>query len=249
MVENDNQIVVLSDDFWKTECGADPAIVGRVIPIDGVGHTVVGVVAADPGPASRGVAIFKPVHWNPPPRRGPFFIRAIARLRPGVTQATAHDELRAIYTRMFSNGTAQNADAGFGLQDLKSRAVGDVTSTLVFVLAAVGCVLLIACANAVNLLLARAMNRERELTIRAAIGASRRRILQYLAAETAVLTIGAAAIGLAVASGSLQLIHAYGATYIPRIDEIPLGTPAIAWLCLLSSVSAIVLPAASWWYQ
>ena len=234
--EPGRRIVVLSDDFWKTECGADPSILGRVISIDGVGHTVVGVAAADPGPVARGVAIFRPVHWNPPPRRGPFFIRAIARLRPGVTQAAALEEVRAINQRTF-----HDRDSSYGLRDLKSRAVGDVTSMLVFVLAAVGCVLLIACANAVNLLLARAMRRGPELTIRTALGASRRRLLQYLAAETALLTAGAAAIGLAIAAGALQLIHAYGASYIPRIDEIRLGGPAIVWLALLSLVSAIVI--------
>jgi putative ABC transport system permease protein len=240
--EPGRRIAVLTQEFWKTECGADPAIVGRVIPIDGVGHTVVGVLAADPGPVARGVAIFRPVHWNPPPRRGPFFIRAIARLRPGVTRATAHAELRAIYQRTFSGAqSSQDADPGFALQDLKSRAVGNITSTLVFVLAAVGCVLLIACANAVNLLLARALHRERELTIRAALGASRRRILQYLAGETALLTAGAAAVGLAVAAIALQLIHVYGGNNIPRIDEIRLGGPAMTWLFLLSVGSAIVM--------
>jgi predicted permease len=236
-------IAVLSHDFWKTECGADPSIVGRVIPIDGVGHTVVGILAADPGPVVRGIAIFRPVHWNPPPRRGPFFIRAIARLRPGVTQAMALEELRAIYRRTFpgEQSSSRDADAAFALQDLKSRVVGDVTSTLLFVLAAVGCVLLIACANAINLLLARAIHRQRELTIRAAVGASRRRILQYLAAETALLTTGAGAIGLLVAVSALRLIHIYGGNYIPRIDEIRLDGPAVAWLVLLSVGSAIVM--------
>ena len=240
--EPGRRVVVLSQDFWRTECGADPSIVGRVIPIDGVGHTVVGVLAADRGPVGRGVAIFRAVHWDPPRRRGPFFIRAIARLRPGVSQTTALEELRAIYRRTFASEPSGSQDtASFGLRDLKSRAVGDVTSTLVFALAAVGCVLLIACANAVNLLLARVMRRGREWMIRAALGASRRRILQYLAAETALLTTAAAAIGLAIAAGAVQLIQVYGGNYIPRIDEIRLGGPAMAWLALLSLASAIVI--------
>jgi putative ABC transport system permease protein len=234
--EPGRRIVVLSQEFWKTECGADPSIVGRVIPIDGVGHTVVGVLAADPGPVARDVAIFRPMHWGPPPRRGPFFLRAIAQLRPGVTQTAAVEELRAIYRRTF-----KDADASFGLRDLKSRVVGDVATTLAVVLAAVTCVLLIACANAVNLLLARAMRRGRELTIRTALGASRWRLLQYLATETALLTTGAAVLGLAIAAGALHLIRVYGADYIPRAAEIQLGGPALVWLALLSLGSAIVI--------
>jgi predicted permease len=234
-------LVVLSHDLWMSEFSADPSIIGRVIAVDGVGHTVVGVVA-DVGPLGHGIAVYRPVHWQPPPRRGPFFLRAIGRLRAGVTPAAAVEELRAINRRTFPmSQSSQESEWTFGLRDLKSRAVGEVTSTLVFVLAAVACVLLIACVNAVNLLLARAMRQGRELTIRAALGATRRRLQQYLAAETTLLTAASAAVGLAIAAGAIQLIGAYGTSYLPRIDEIRLGAPALAWLGLLSIASALVI--------
>jgi predicted permease len=234
-------VVVLGRDFWMAEFGGDASVIGRVIPVDGVAHTVVGVVSDD-GPLGHDISVYRSVSWDPPRRRGPFFIRAIARLRPGVTQAVALAELRAINQRAFPAAqAARTSEWTFGLRDLKSRAIGDVASTLVFVLAAVACVLLIACVNAVNLLLARAIRRGRELNIRAALGASRRRLLQYLAVETALLTAVSAAVGLAIAAGAIQAIGIYGADYIPRIDEIRLGGPALMWLGLLSLASGLVI--------
>ena len=234
-------LVVLGRDFWTSEFGGDPSVIGRVIPVDGVAHTVVGVVS-DAGPLGHGISVYRSVSWEPPRRRGPFFIRAIARLRPGVAQAAALEELRAINRRAFPAARpSQASEWTFGLRDLKSRAIGDVASTLMFVLAAVACVLLIACVNAVNLLLARAMRRGRELTIRAALGASRRRLLQYLAVETALLTALSASVGLAIAAGALRIIGAYGADYIPRIDEIRLDGAALIWLGLLSLASGLVI--------
>src|SRR5439155_24029150 len=129
----------------------------------------------------------------------------------------------------------------WGLQDLADRVVGDVGSTLLFVLVAVGCVLLIACANAVNLLIARAVSRSRELAIRAAVGASRGRLLQHLFAETGVLTVAAALVGLAVAAGAIALVTTYGAPYVPRIDEVRLSGPALAWLAALAAGSALLI--------
>ena len=135
----------------------------------------------------------------------------------------------------------QDEKATWGLQDLKSRVVGDVGSTLVMVLAAVGCVLLIACANAINLLVARALDRSRELAIRSALGASRGRLLQYLTVESALLTAGAAVVGAGVAALAIQLVTAYGAGYIPRINEVRLSAPLAGWLAALAVGSGVLI--------
>ena len=119
--------------------------------------------------------------------------------------------------------------------------VGDVGSTLVIVLAAVGCVLLIACANAINLLIARALNRSRELAIRSALGASRGRLLQYLVVESAVLTAGAAALGAGVAALAIKLVATYGEGYIPRVAEVELSVPVLGWLAGLAVASGLLV--------
>lgn len=127
------------------------------------------------------------------------------------------------------------------MQDLKARIVGDVGSMLLVVLGAVACVLLIACANAVNLLVARALNRNRELAIRGALGASRGRLVQHLLAETATLAAAAALVGFAVAAGSIALITKYGGDYIPRIAEVRLGGPELEWLGILTVMSVLLI--------
>jgi predicted permease len=167
----------------------------------------------------------------------------LGRLRPDVSQAAALDALRATNARLFPiwKSSYQDEKATWGLQDLKARVVGDVGSTLVVVLAAVGCVLLIACANAINLLIARALNRSRELAIRSALGASRGRLLQYLMVESAVLTTGAAAVGVGVAALAIQLVTAYGVGYIPRVDEVRLSAPLVGWLAALAVGSGVLI--------
>ena len=211
--------------------------------IDGGSYTVVGVLENTDGPLEQGQSLFTAAHWEPPRRKGPFLTMVLARLGPGVSEAAALQALQATNTRLFPiwRSSYQDEKASWGLQDLKSRVVGNIGSTLFIVLAAVACVLLIASANAVNLLLARAMARSRELAIRGALGASRGRLVQGLLAETGVLTIGASLIGLAVAAGAIKLITTYGATYVPRLAEVHLAGPALAWLALLSLASGILI--------
>ena len=167
----------------------------------------------------------------------------MGRLRPDVSTTAAPDTLRATNARLFPiwRSSFQNEKATWGLQDLKARVVGDVGSTLVFVLAAVACVLLIACANAVNLLIARSLHRSRELAIRGALGASTGRLLQHVMVEASLLTAGAALVGLGVAAVALRLIAVYGGDYVPRIDEVRLLDDRLAWLAGLALASGIVI--------
>jgi putative ABC transport system permease protein len=235
--------VVLGHAFWTERFAADPAAVGRAIVLDGVPHTIVGILPPHAGPLERGVALFTAAHWPTPQRKGPFFVSALGRLKPGVSAEAAGEELRTINRRLFPiwQSSYQDSRATWGLLNLKARIVGTIGPTLYFVLAAVACVLLIACANAVNLLVARTMHRGRELAVRSALGASRRRLLQHVLSESGVLAIGAAIVGLSVAAGAIQLLSVAGVDYIPRVTELRLSGPVLGWLMVLTAASAALL--------
>ena len=233
------QLAVLTHAYWTRRFGGDPAVVGQAMTIEGTSYTIAGVLQERVGPLESSVSIFTVANWPTPRRKGPFFIMALGRLRPGTSQEAATSALRATTVRLFPiwRSSYQDEKATWGIQDLKTRVIGEIGSTLFLVLAAVGCVLLIACANAVNLLVARALTRNRELAIRGALGATRGRLALQLLAETMVLTLGAAVVGFGVAAGAIQLVAAYGVTYIPRTSEIALSGFSLMWLVGLSIAS------------
>jgi len=234
---------VLTYGYWTQRFGGDPAVLGRSITIDGSPYTIVGVLQRAVGPFEHGTAVFTPAHWPTPTRKGPFMTMVLGRVRPDISHAAALETLHATNARLFPiwRSSYQDEKATWGVQDLKDRVVGNIGSTLLVLLGAVACVLLIACANAVNLLIARALNRTRELAIRGALGASRGRLLQHLLAETAVLGLAAALVGAAIARGSIALVTRYGDDYIPRIDEVRLGSAELAWLGLLTLASGLLI--------
>jgi putative ABC transport system permease protein len=235
-------LIVVSHRFWMQYLDGDEAAVGQTVRLNGTEYTVVGVLPRDVGPFEQSRDFYIARQWGPPPRKGPFFIVALARLAPGVEAAAAAEELRAINRRLFPvwQDSYQDQRASWGLMTLKEMAVGDVGTALILVLGAVGFVLLIACTNAANLLVARTTHRSRELAVRAALGASRGRLLQHLLSESALLAFGGALLGLVLTVGGIKLLTTVGANFIPRTQEIALDGAALWFLIAVTLASGLL---------
>jgi putative ABC transport system permease protein len=234
--------VVISHGLWERRLGSRHDVVGRPIRLDGVDYTVAGVLSPQIGPFERRQDFFVAAQWSTPRRKGPFFITTLGRLRKGVGQSAAASELQAINRRLFPlwKSSYQDDRATWGLMDLKAFVAGDIHTMAGVALAAVALVWLIATANAANLLVARVTGRRRELAVRAALGASRGRVVRYLLAESTLLATGAAAAGLSLAWGGVRLLRTAGAPYFPRTQEIGLTGPVL-WLLAAVTIASGVL--------
>jgi predicted permease len=234
---------IASHEFWQQRLGGRTDVVGKPVRLDGADYTLVGVIPPAAGPLDRRFDLFLIQQFAPPTRKGPFLYSVIARLPRGADRALATGELRAINRALFPiwKASYQDDKSTWSMEDLKTNLVGDVGTLAGLALAAVGLVWLIACANASNLLIARVTSRRQELAVRAALGASRGRVLRHLLAESFLLATGAVALGAGVAWAGMQLLQAQGASYFPRTQEIRVDGPAIWLMAGLAFSSALML--------
>ena len=243
-------VAVLSDGFWHSHFAGDEHVLGRSIVLDGKPATIVGVLPAN---FRFPLQFPEPDVWLPRVAEAPFlrpeqvrtgagYLIVIGRLRGGETLSRAQaefDTINARYRKQFG-GFADADKYGISAVLLETGIVGGMRTGLMVLLAAVGFVLLIACVNVANLLLARATARDRELAIRKALGASGPRLIRQLLSESILLSFGGGALGVCLAAGAIPLLRALSPGSIPRLGETRLDGAVLAFSLLLCVVTGII---------
>jgi putative ABC transport system permease protein len=235
-------VALASHAFWQQRLGGRADAVGKAVRLDGSDVTIVGVLPVTTGPLERRQDLFLIQQFTPPRRKGPFFFSVIARLPENADRGIVAGELRSMNRALFPiwKASYQDEKSTWSMEDLKTNLVGDVRAIAGVSLAAVALVWLIACANASNLLIARVAGRRQELAVRAALGASKGRVMRYLLVESALLAGGAAIVAVAITYGAMQLLQTMGATYFPRTSEIQFNA-TLGWVMFGLAVSSALL--------
>jgi putative ABC transport system permease protein len=242
------RVVVLSQQLYQRRFNSDPNILSQVITLDGKGYKVVGVMPASfqfpvqNEPVELWASISGDASGSDPAtaQRGAHFLRVIARLKPGVTEQQAQAELTTIASRLEQQYPNTNTRRGLYVESALKALVGDVRSSLYILLAAVACVLLIACANVANLLLARATSRHKEIAIRAALGARRIRVIRQLLTESIMLSMLGGSIGLLLAVWWADLLVALGKDDLPRAVQVSLDWRVLGFTFGVAVITGIL---------
>ena len=238
-----DHVVVLSHAFWQRVFGGERNIVGRSLQLNGEPYTVIGVAPPYFGEASK-VDTWVPMGFKPDETaadaRGGHYLNVIGRLRPNVTITQARAELELLAAQLGRQYPDSNKGWGVTTSPILDYSVRDVRTILYTLLGAVACVLLIACANIANLLLARATARHRELSIRTALGASRVRLVRQLLTESVLLGLAGGAAGVLLARWGLDLLLALAPSTLPRTSDIHLDTTVLVFSLALSVLTGVI---------
>jgi predicted permease len=252
--EPGRQTVVLSHQFWQQRMGGDMDVIGQSLKLNGNNFEIVGVMAEDFSinkevmPAVNGIdridlLLPLPMSASARTNRGNEDFNIFAKLKSGVSISEAQAEMDALAGRMKREyPEAYPPDGGLTItvHSLLEQVVGEIRFALYVLLGAVAFLLLIACANVANLLLARASARQREIAIRAALGASRFRIVRQMLAESALLALTGGAVGLAIAIVATKVLRSIGPDNIPRLDEVGIDGRVMAFTFLISLATAVI---------
>ena len=242
-----NRVVVLSARLWRSHFGADPGIVGRAIPLDGQSYTVVGVAADDfqpnlledmPGDIRLWAA--KAIEEYEPRIRVSGYWQVVARLKDGETLTQATAEMDTVAARIEATNPRTNKDSRVRLLTLREHLVGDVRPAVSLFSAAVLAVLLIACVNVTNLLLARGSARQQELAVRTALGANRSRLIGQLLLETFSLAAVAGVAAVVLAEVAMRLLARVGPRQVMWIDTLHVDRAALLFMIVLSGAVAVI---------
>jgi putative ABC transport system permease protein len=236
-----SRVVVISHGFWQRRFGGGAGVVGQRITLDDEPYEIIGV-------APRAFQLFDAVDfWKPIPFDDDFYgvrrfhmLRLVGRLAPGVTLERAQADLDIISRRLEEAYPESNDTWRLVVVPLHQIAVGDVRPALLVLLAAVGLVLLIACGNVANLLLARGATRESEMAVRSALGASRGRLVRHLLTESLVLAVAGGALGTVLAEVSVRVLNATALEELPKLFEVAVDTRVLLFALGLSVVTGLV---------
>ena len=243
-----NQVVVIGYDLWQRRFGGDPSIVGRKITLNNEPNEIIGVLPPDVGWFVQKGSLIRtaPQIWSPWQvsenlrRRQGRFARSVARLKPGVTWEQAQNEMSMIGARLEQQYPEFNTQWGVTVVPLRTQVTGEIRKPLFILLGAVGFVLLIACANVANLLLARAASRKKEIALRAGLGASRWRIARQLLTESVLLSVIGGGLGLLLAWWGTRALLALSPPELMDLRDTSVNLPVLGFTIGLTLLTGIV---------